>query len=119
MQEKICNNIKLGLKYEQAALAAGISDRTLYNWKERGQNAKSGIYFQFLQALKKAEAEGEGMLITRIQKEAKEGTWQAAAWILERRHPDRWARTTKNEISGEGGGPLKVSIIEVVRNSGE
>ena len=110
MQDKICNNIMLGLKYEQAALAAGICDRTLYNWKEQGQKAKSGKYFQFLQALKKAEAEGEGLLIARIQKEAKEGTWQAAAWILERRHPDRWARTTKNEHTGKDGEGLRVEI---------
>ena len=110
MQEKICKGIQLGLKYEQAALAAGISERTLYNWKKRGKNAKSGKYFQFVQALKKAEAEGEGMLVTRIQKAAQE-TWQAAAWILERRHPERWARTTKNEIMGKDGSELAIRFV--------
>jgi lauroyl/myristoyl acyltransferase len=111
IERKICNGIKLGLKYEQAALVAGISVRSLYNWKEKGEKAKSGKYFQFVQSLKKAEAEGEGVLLTRIHQEAKEGTWQAAAWILERRHPERWARTTKNELTGKDGTELAIRFI--------
>jgi hypothetical protein len=110
IEKRTCNNNKLGLKYEQAALAAGTTERTLYNWKQRGEKAKSGKYFQFVQSLKKAGAEGEGVLLTRIQQEAKEGTWQAAAWILERRHPERWARTTKNEITGKDGDRMKVEV---------
>lgn len=37
--------------------------------------------------------------------------WQAAAWRLERKHPKRWARTDKHEISGRDGEPVKVDQV--------
>lgn len=36
--------------------------------------------------------------------------WQAAAWMLERRFPDLFARTIRQEISGTGGGPVTVDM---------
>lgn len=33
--------------------------------------------------------------------------WQAAAWFLERRFPEEFARTYKAEMSGPGGGPIE------------
>ncbi len=41
--------------------------------------------------LETARAEGEARAVARIAQAA--GTsWQAAAWMLERQYPDRWAR---------------------------
>ena len=91
VQDRILQAVRAGLRYREAALAAGIDERTFYNWKRRGEEAKSGIYFQFFQSLKEAEARGELALLARIQAASQE-TWQAAAWILERRHRERWGR---------------------------
>jgi hypothetical protein len=33
--------------------------------------------------------------------------WRAAAFILERRHPDRWTKKIRTEVSGPDGGPVK------------
>jgi hypothetical protein len=33
--------------------------------------------------------------------------WQAAAWWLERRHPEQFARTYKAEHTGKDGGPIQ------------
>lgn len=109
MQERICENIRRGLGYREAAVAAGISERTFYNWKSRGENAKSGIHLQFLQALQEAEAIAELVLLEIIQNATKKD-WRAATWILERRHPRRWAQLQKREISGAGGGPLVIKL---------
>lgn len=39
--------------------------------------------------------------------------WRAAAFILERRHPDRWGRQVKAEVSGPGGKPVPIQIITI------
>lgn len=36
------------------------------------------------------------------------GNWQAAAWLLERRHTADFGRQTKLEVSGPEGGPIQV-----------
>lgn len=95
-KERILQGIKQGLTQERSAIAAGITERTFYNWIERGEKDTSGIFFQLFQDLKKAEAEGELNLLKTIQ-DASKHTWQAAAWILERRFPSRWARPKQTE----------------------
>jgi hypothetical protein len=49
--------------------------------------------------LKKAAAVGEAALLGRIRI-ASETTWQAAAWLLERRYPKHWARKDVIEVRG-------------------
>lgn len=39
--------------------------------------------------------------------------WRAAAFILERRHPDRWGRQIKTEVSGPGGKPVPIQIMTI------
>ena len=41
-----------------------------------------------------ARAHGEASLVATVRREA-EGNWQAAAWLLERGYPDRWARLSQ------------------------
>jgi transposase len=101
MQNKIISAIRLGMTYERAATAAGVSVSAFMRWKQKGNAAKSGKYREFVEALKRAEAEGEAMLLQRIQTEAKNGTWQAAAWILERKHRARWGRNVDITSGGE------------------
>ena len=109
-QKKILEGVRIGLTYERAALLAGITGTTFYNWKVRGEKAASGLYFEFVEALKKAESEGEAAAIQIIIDAAEDGTWQAAAWILERRHPERWSRLRKVELSGADGGPIELNL---------
>jgi len=84
--------VKLGQPYERACRLAGITFSTMRNWIVRGEKAKSGVYFEFLQELKLAESEGEQNRLLMIQNAALDGHWQAAAWIQERRFPETWGR---------------------------
>ncbi|MBE3576893.1 MAG: hypothetical protein IMX00_04305 [Limnochordales bacterium] len=98
--------VAAGNYYETACALAGITYRTFAKWREKGERAKSGIYFQFVQDLKRAEAFAEAERIKRIREAAKEGNWQADAWWLERRYPERWGRravdvSMKQEVSGQ------------------
>ncbi len=95
--------------------------------------AKPSEYLHFLNSIKKAEAEAEnewlagvayiargagvtttvteeldasGNVKTRTTRTVTGlGSWQAYAWLLERRHPERWARTER-PAAGDGAGTL-------------
>ena len=54
---------------------------------------------------------------TRRQKRAR--SWQAGAWLLERRMPDRYSQVARHEHAGLGGGPIEVETVtaaEKLRN---
>ena len=118
-QRLILVGIRLGLKYEEAAQAAGICEATFYNWINRGKQAKSGKFLGFLESLKRSNAEAQ-MVTAKIVHDAAKGgkeiietrtvtradgsqeitvtekvalpDWRAAALILERRFSESWGR---------------------------
>ena len=61
---------------------------------------QEAAYFQFWRVIKKAEAEAEAAAVLHIKQAAQDGTWQAAAWYLERKHKDRWGKSEKVEHAG-------------------
>lgn len=102
-QKRICDALRIGSTYELAAQYGGVDYRTFLNWMQRGETASSGIYFQFFQEVKKAEADGAMKWLALIDKAAVEdGQWQAAAWKLERRYPRDYGRSVQEvQHSGE------------------
>lgn len=90
--ETICEHVRAGLYLKQAAAAVGIHPSTLHAWTAKGEQATRGIYREFRDSIKKAEADFEASCLARIQRAADDGTWTAAAWMLERRWPGRWGR---------------------------
>src|SRR5262249_689681 len=79
--------LRVGATHEHAALVAGISARTFYGWMQRGESATRGQFVQFVQAVKRAEAEAAVKGLARLEQAADEGVWQAGAWKRERRSP--------------------------------
>jgi transposase len=57
--------------------------------------------WRFWLDVKKAEGEAESTALSQIAKAARDGSWQAAAWTLERKNPDRWGR--RDRVTHEGG----------------
>ena len=122
---RIVQAIQAGNYIETAAAYAGISKNTLYEWLRRGAREKERLasnrrarpkkaeqpYLEFADAVEKALAEAEVRDVVTVLKAADAGQWQAAAWRLERKFPDRWGRRDKvqQEISGPDGGPVEVS----------
>lgn len=82
--QRITEAIRLGATYELACGYAGIGVTTFHDWL----NAKP----EFSQAIKEAEGKGAIGWLAKIEKAASEGTWQAAAWKLERRYPQQYGR---------------------------
>lgn len=94
-----------GLPWKACAGAAGIHHTTLLKWRTKGEDGEEP-YAALVADVEKAEAESIHDLLSRIEAAATE-TWQAAAWLLERRYPREYGRRI-HEHHGDGGGPVKI-----------
>lgn len=110
VQERIVTAIRAGNYQETASLYAGISEATFYGWMDRGRNEPGSIYSEFMEAVEKAKAAAEIRDVVLIDKAAQDGSWQAAAWKLERKFPHKWGRMVRAEVSGPEGAPIKVEV---------
>mgnify|MGYP003644599109 FL=1 len=82
---RLIEGIKLGMTNKLAAQYAGIAISTFYLWREKA-NAGEPLYMDLMDSLKRAEAQSAAHSLAVIKKAAQDGTWTAAAWMLERRH---------------------------------
>lgn len=88
-----------------AARAAGVEVDELTAWPEISEE------------LDGARAEGEARAVARIAASAADN-WQAAAWLLERQYPDRWARPAMRQGEEKPAPPIAAradSLDELAR----
>jgi len=88
-REKLLENLRTGMSVDAACTQSSISRSTYYRWIEEDE--------EFAEEVEAAKDFSEAVLLEsiRYQGEAKQD-WRAAAWILERRIPDRWG--AKREV---------------------
>lgn len=89
LEADLLSVIRAGNTIRAACAYVGIDQDTFTNWKNR--------HSDFSDAVKKAESHPEVRNVALIQKTA-EKTWTAAAWWLERRHPDDWRQRQTIDI---------------------
>jgi len=77
-----------GLPIKTSCGLIGIDESTFYNWKKNNPG--------FKEAVEATRAVYESNLIDLIRSNAP-SDWRAAAWLLERRHPESWS--LKKDIS--------------------
>ncbi len=87
--------LKKGYPRSSAAAAGGIAYSTLREWEK--------AFPEFSEALEKAEGAAKSDLVDKV---AAAKSWQAAAWLLERRWPTEFAQRKSLEMSGPDGGPI-------------
>lgn len=95
--KKVMRALELGMTYRRACASAGISYDTFNDWRKTNP--------KFLEQCEEAEAAGVERCLVRIHQAAEEGTWQAGAWLLERRYPHEYGRTVQ-----EHAGETKVTV---------
>lgn len=86
-----------------AAMAAGVSPSAAYQWMaiaRGGQNRPIDPDMvtrceRFLAEVEQARAYAVARNVGVVQQAAQGGTWQAAAWWLERQFPEEFARTSR------------------------
>ena len=97
LTDEIVKRIRAGNYIKVACQAVGISHTAYFDWIKKGEDGIAP-YAEFLGAIKKAEAEAHVNYVAIIASQAPT-QWQAAAWWLERKFPDKWAKREKIEIS--------------------
>lgn len=100
-RKRLFDAIKAGCYYDVACRYAGISYATFRNWINKGEKSRSGEFFDFLEALKQAEAEAEVRMVMLWQSKMPED-WKAARDFLARRYPDRWGLKEKIDLEHSG-----------------
>jgi hypothetical protein len=88
--ERLLTYVRAGNVAEVARAAAGIDAERLERWLR-----------QEATKLAEARAAAEVRLVNVITSEAATN-WSAAAWLLERGFPDRWARVSQREKADDG-----------------
>ena len=88
---RLSQAISVGAYIEDACVFAGISSRQYRRW---GVLAEKGVepYASKWVEIQKSEAQAIVRNLFNIQNAANSGTWQASAWILERKYPEKYAR---------------------------
>jgi transposase len=110
VQSIIVEAIEKGNYANTACWLAGISDVTYYHWKQRGERGEEP-YASFLKAVKEAEAKAEADAL-KIITEAARNSWQAAAWYLERKKPDKWGRKERATKDDKKAAAAIVEFVE-------
>lgn len=106
VQTVLLGAIERGLPLRDSALLAGISYDTLNRWRNSGEAEDAAPeFYNFCNALKRAQAVAVDTLVSQIQSAARKD-WKAAAWLLERRHPENWGRQQRLEHTGPNGAPI-------------
>ncbi len=104
-------NIGAGLPYELACGLSGIAYSTYRTWMVAAeQDDADPLLVEFLERIRHAEMLAEARFAAQWIKETP-GDWRATRDYLARRWPNRWANKERIEHSGEGGGPIPVTLI--------
>ncbi len=108
--DKICRALRIGAFMECAVSVGGVGRSTVYTWLRTGEEdikkKRRTIAAKFKREFDKASAEAEFRKLQVIDNAAmREGDpdWKAAAWMLERKWPDRWARRQVLSVTRDDG----------------
>jgi hypothetical protein len=113
--EKMKSALRSGNDIETAAHFAGQSLPTVYRWLELGkieaERVATGLqpvpehesFLEFWEELRQARAEAIVRNVAFIQTAAKNGSWQAAAWWLERTVPETYSRSKTAKLTDQDG----------------
>lgn len=109
LQERLLQAIRLGAYIEHACYYAGIRSSTFREWR---QKASENIepYASFWIRVNEAESEAIMRRLARIEQAGKNGSWQADAWYLERKYPDKFGRKEKLELSSDPNAPVEIEL---------
>ena len=101
VRKRLINAIMAGNYYEPACRYAGVDYSTFRKWMQKGEQAKSGQYFEFFEEVKRAEAEAEARMVAQWQAQVP-NDWKAARDFLARRYPERWAQKERIDLEHSG-----------------
>lgn len=94
--------MRAGNTFATAAKAIGVRETHVRWWYEQGAGDDAVEPFaSFRVDVNQAEARAESRNVAIVAKAAADGSWQAAAWLLERGYPERWARVSQRDKAAD------------------
>ena len=117
--KRVATAVRMGATREMAMLYGGASYDAYNKWmklareittsppENRDLTERESLCLELMDAVEKAEAEAVVGWLAKIEQAANAGTWQAAAWKLERRYPRTYGRSVQ-EVVGADDGPVQV-----------
>lgn len=89
--QRLNQAISVGAYIEDACVFAGISSRQFRRWREL---AEQGVqpFAERWEEINKSESQSIVRNLFNIQNASNNGTWQASAWLLERKYPEKYGR---------------------------
>lgn len=114
--KEICDLVSDGNNIKDAAVMNGIPEGTFWNWmKIADENRKSEdlteyhkLCIKLSDEMKIARARNKDEHIQNINRAAKNGTWQASAWYLERVYKNEFS--LKQEVEHSGNLPVTITV---------
>jgi len=79
-----------GVFLETAAACAGIAKITLFQWLRAGRRGQTSELATWSDEVRKAMGDAELADLRLVKAAADNGVWQAAAWRLERKYPQKY-----------------------------
>lgn len=115
LTKRFAEAVEKGHPYSSACDLLGISHSTFGNWMQQGEGThpdrpQTAAHVAFVDAIKEAKAKREQRWQGVIEDAAIGGTWQAAAWLLERTNRKEFGRHESVEMTGKDGGPVEQRI---------
>jgi len=126
MIQALSDVISQGNYYITACAICGISEPCFYGWlnqaekdTENGLTEEDSLYVRLVKTLKKAEAKAESDFLATVRSAAiTKKEWLPAMTFLERRHPDRWGRKDRSQVTIEEHKTVTITRVEVVKPEG-
>jgi hypothetical protein len=117
--EKVVSAIRAGNHYETAAHYAGLDKTTFWDWMRRGAEPKPVKEFaDFFAAVERARAASDVRDVLLIDQAAQSGSWQAAAWKLDRKQKLENLNQLDADASGLGAGKNKRALLSTLKELG-
>lgn len=109
--------IELGMSITAACDYAGMSPEAFYQYQRKaerdeaaGKTSRGSIYVKFINDFKKSRAKFKMRHIARITQASDDGSWQASAWLLERRCPEEFAQRQQVDF----GDDSRITVVTEV-----
>lgn len=109
---------------ERSASLAGLNQATVHSWIGKGKAARTKLdegkkltkreqqWLEIGEAIEKARNAAAHRALSTITQAMSTGTWQAAAWYLERTDREHYGRVTR--LEGTQGDPIRVQSVDEV-----
>lgn len=107
--DAIANALRLGMTRRDACVHGGIDDATFFRWMNNERD--------FRDIVEKAELHAKMSRVARITKAGANGTWQADAWMLERKYANEFGQRLYLKVSPEQDAVFKrhgVSASDII-----